>query len=150
MTRLPLRTAAVFSVALLVGLIAIACSSSSSGPAGTPSEAGTPVDASSERDSGVSVEDAGSDATPDAADGDADAETDSGACTVLQRCTNPSTPAVPAEISGALDESCAASSAGADLQTRCTAFCKAANPGFASLTTCVVAVTTFQCRCVNP
>jgi hypothetical protein len=145
MTSFPFRIAAVCGVVLLVGLIG--CGSSSSAPVGTASDAGAPVDASSDQDSGVSVEDAGSDATPDAAtDGDAD----SGACGVLQRCTSPSTPAIPAEISGTLDESCAASSAGADLQTRCTGFCKAANPGFATQTTCVAAATTFQCRCVNP
>jgi hypothetical protein len=144
MISFPFRTAAFVGVALLVGFIG--CSSSSSAPVGTASDAGTPVDAASKPDSGASVEDAGSDAAPDAAD----AATDSGACAVLQRCTNTSTPAVPPEISGTLADSCAASSGGADLQTRCTAFCKAGNPGFASQTTCVASATTFQCRCVNP
>jgi hypothetical protein len=136
----------VVGVALVVGLVA--CSEASPAPPGTAPDAGTSVDASPAPDSGGAANDAASDAAPEA--GGADAATDSGACAVLERCTNPSTPTVPPEISGMLGESCATSSGGADLQARCTGFCKAANPGFASQTTCIASATTFQCRCVNP
>jgi hypothetical protein len=89
--------------------------------------------------------------TPDAA-ADAPLEaSDSGSCIVSPGCTNPGTLEVPVERSGNLAPACAAGP-GATLAERCTAFCRAANPGFGAQTTCSVAPNeaTFQCRCVNP
>jgi hypothetical protein len=132
----------------------VAFSACSSSTTATNPEAAN-VDPAVDAPNYVVANDAETDAGRDASTSDGDAGTsasDGGACSVERQCTNPSTPAVPPEISGTLPDTCAPIVGEAtDLQSRCTIFCRQANPGFSSQTTCFVeSSTTFGCRCVNP
>jgi hypothetical protein len=136
---------------LLILLVGTACSSSK-----TATNRGAADDAGGSVPNGAVANEAETDATGgDASTSAGDAgnpASDGGACVVEQRCTNPSTPSVPVEISGTLPEACAPVVGEAtDLQSRCTIFCRHANTGFPGLSTCVVeSATTFHCDCVNP
>ena len=132
-----------------------ACSSSATTTNPDAANVDAAVDAAVDATNDIVADDTETDSGVDASTSDGDAgnsASDGGACIVEQKCTNPSTPAVPPEISGTLPDTCAPVVGEAtDLQSRCTIFCRKGNSGFSSQTTCVVeSPTTFHCRCVNP